>query len=267
MTPKPPYTFDNLVAIMARLRGPGGCPWDAEQTHQSLKRYLIEESYEVVEAIDNNDSVHLKEELGDLLLQPIFHAAIAVERREFDIYDVIAGICEKLIRRHPHVFGDMEIRDSKSQVENWEKIKKAEKKDAAKSVLDGIPPHLPGLLAAQKITEKAARVGFDWENPNQVSEKVGEELKELDESMASGDKVRIEEELGDVFFALVNLGRFLSIDSEEALRKATGRFRRRFSHIEETLRGEGVSLQNATLERMEQLWAEAKQLERQPKLP
>ena len=261
MTTIRPNNFDRLIEIMARLRGPGGCPWDAEQTHQSLKRYLLEECYEVIEAIDNNDPEHLKEELGDLILQPIFHSAIAIEKNEFDINDVIAGICEKLVRRHPHVFGELEIRDSNAQIENWEKIKASEKAGERKSALCGVPPHLPALLKAQKITEKAARVGFDWENTDQVVAKIVEELKELEESMAVRDKERMEAELGDLLFAVVNLGRFLSLDSEGALRKTIARFTKRFSYIEETLLADGITLQDATLDRMEQLWGEAKVLE------
>src|SRR5512138_1760132 len=156
--------FTRAVEIMHRLRAPGGCPWDAEQTHESLKRYLLEECYEVIEAIDSGNDELLKEELGDLLLQPLFHAAIAGERGSFTIEDVIEALCTKLIRRHPHVFGDEKIATSEEQVANWEKIKKAEKGEERKSALSGVPPHLPALLKAQKVTEKAARVGFDWEH-------------------------------------------------------------------------------------------------------
>jgi tetrapyrrole methylase family protein/MazG family protein len=255
-------SFDRLMTIMRRLRAPGGCPWDAEQSHESLKRYLIEETYEVIEAIDNNDNELLKEELGDLLLQPVFHAAIAEERGEFTMDDVIAAICDKLVRRHPHVFGDMEIKDSATQVENWEHIKKEEKGGKRRSALAGVPPHLPALMKAQKITEKAARIGFDWEDTHQVFAKVLEELHEFEEAMSSGRQDRMEAELGDLLFAIVNLGRFLSLNPEEALRKTIARFNSRFSFIEETLHSRGVQLKDATLEEMERLWIEAKQKER-----
>jgi len=254
--------FDRLMEIMRRLRAPGGCPWDAEQTHDSLKRYLLEECYEVIEAIDAGSPEMLKEELGDLLLQPIFHAAIAEERGEFTMDDVIAAICDKLVRRHPHVFGDLEIGDSAAQVENWEKIKKEEKGEERRSALAGVPPHLPALMKAHKITEKAARVGFDWSRTDEVFAKVLEELHEFEETMLDGDQERMEAELGDLLFAIVNLGRFLALNPEEALRKTIARFSRRFEHIEMTLHARGIQLPEATLEQMEQLWQEAKIRER-----
>lgn len=258
----PQNRFDRLMDIMRRLRAPGGCPWDAEQSHESLKRYLLEEAYEVIEAIDGNDSAHLKEELGDLLLQPVFHAAIAEENGDFTMDEVLEAISEKLVRRHPHVFGDEVIESSAAQVENWEKIKTQEKGVERKSALSGIPPHLPALMQAHKITEKAARVGFDWEHTDQVYGKVMEELHEFEEAMLAGDQKEMESELGDLLFAIVNLGRFLSIDPEDALRKTIQRFTKRFSHIEETLHARGEGLQDATLEEMDLLWEEAKKLEK-----
>ncbi|QWV98329.1 nucleoside triphosphate pyrophosphohydrolase [Geomonas nitrogeniifigens] len=254
--------FDRLMETMRRLRAPGGCPWDAEQSHESLKRYLLEESYEVIEAIDAKDDALLKEELGDLILQPVFHAAVAEERGAFTMDQVLDAINDKLVRRHPHVFGDQVIENSAAQVENWEKIKKGEKGDERKSALSGIPPHLPALMKAQKITEKAARVGFDWEHTDQVFAKVMEELHEFQEAMAAEDQQEMESELGDLLFAIVNLGRFLALDPEEALRKTIKRFTRRFTHIEETLHGAGRKLQDATLEEMDLLWEEAKKLEK-----
>lgn len=250
--------FQQIMTIMRRLRAPGGCPWDAEQTHESLKRYLLEESYEVLEAIDNGPDELLKEELGDLLLQPVFHAAIAEERGAFTMDDVLTTLADKLIRRHPHVFGDQEIKDSEAQIANWEKIKKAEKGDERRSALSGIPPHLPALMKAQKITEKASRVGFDWEHVDQVMAKVLEELHEFEEAMEQGRQDRMEAELGDLLFAIVNLGRFLSLDPEEALRKTIARFQNRFSHIEDRLHATGRHLQDASLDEMESLWVEAK---------
>ena len=253
--------FQQILDIMHRLRAPGGCPWDAEQSHESLKRYLLEESYEVLEAIDSGSDDLLKEELGDLLLQPVFHAAIAEERGAFSMDDVLTALAEKLIRRHPHVFGDQEITSSEAQVANWEKIKKAEKGEERRSALSGIPPHLPALMKAHKITEKAARVGFDWEQVDQVMAKVVEELHEFEEALEQGQQERMEAELGDLLFAIVNLGRFLALDPEEALRKTIARFQNRFSHIEEQLHARGCHLQDASLDEMEALWIEAKKIE------
>ena len=253
--------FARLVGIMRRLRGPGGCPWDAEQTHDSLKRYLLEEAYEVMEAIDAGSTEMLKEELGDLILQPVFHAAIAEEGGAFTITDVLAAINDKLVRRHPHVFGDMIIEDSSAQVENWEKIKKAEKGEERRSALSGVPPHLPALLRAQKLAEKAARVGFDWEHVDQVFAKVLEELHEFEETMVSGNQELMEAELGDLLFAIVNLGRFLAITPEEALRKTIARFTTRFEHVERSLHRQGRLMTDASLAEMDLLWEEAKQVE------
>jgi tetrapyrrole methylase family protein/MazG family protein len=259
---KGPSGFERLMEIMRKLRAPGGCPWDAEQSHQSLKRYLLEEAYEVIEAIDAEDPAHLKEELGDLLLQPVFHAAIAEEKGEFSMDDVLDAINEKLIRRHPHVFGELVIESSEAQIENWEKIKKQEKGEQRKSALSGIPPQLPALMKAQKLTEKAARVGFDWEHTDQVYAKVMEELHEFEEAMLAGDQKEMEAELGDLLFAIVNLGRFLSIDPEEALGKTIQRFTKRFSHVEDSLHARGKAMQSSTLAEMDLLWEEAKALEK-----
>jgi tetrapyrrole methylase family protein/MazG family protein len=247
---------------MKKLRSAGGCPWDAEQTHVSLKRYLIEECYEVIEAIDHDDDELLKEELGDLLLQPVFHAAIAEERGVFTISSVLQTICAKLIRRHPHVFGNQVISTSEEQVENWEKIKKTEKGDKRRSALAGVPPHLPAIIKAHKVGEKASRVGFDWESPEQVLCKIKEEMTELEFALSEGDQTRIAEELGDLLFATVNLGRFLSIDSEDALSKTIHRFTNRFKHIEESLHKQGQSLENTSIDQLESLWQEAKTSER-----
>jgi tetrapyrrole methylase family protein/MazG family protein len=254
--------FDELIAIMKRLRGPGGCPWDAEQTHESLTRYLLEETYEVIEAIEAKSPEHIKEELGDLLLQPVFHAAIAEEAGTFTMNDVITTLCDKLIRRHPHVFGDLHIADSAAQIENWEQIKKVEKGIERASALSGVPPHLPALLKAQKITEKAARVGFDWEHVDQVMAKVLEELHEFEEAMSAGDNEHMEAELGDLLFAIVNLGRFLSINPEEALRKTITRFQSRFQYVEDSLHDRGQQMNMTPLAEMDRLWEEAKQQER-----
>ncbi len=259
------FDFEQLVNIMRKLRGPGGCPWDAEQTHESLTRYLLEETYEVIEAIDAKTPELLQEELGDLLLQPVFHAAIAEEAGQFSMSDVIRTLCEKLVRRHPHVFGDLDIRDSTAQVENWERIKKEEKGPERKSALAGVPPHLPALLKAHKITEKASRVGFDWNNSDQVFAKVMEELHEFEEAWAEGNQENMEDELGDLLFAIVNLGRFLSLNPEEALRKTISRFQRRFAFVEEALNKQERVVKDASLEEMDLLWEQAKTEERRPK--
>jgi tetrapyrrole methylase family protein / MazG family protein len=253
--------FERLMDLMRRLRGPGGCPWDAEQTHESLKRYLLEETYEVLEAIDANSPDMLKEELGDLLLQAAFHGVIAEEAGTFTMDDILQVLCAKLIRRHPHVFADLQVKDVDQLIANWERIKKEEKGDGHRSALAGVPNHLPALLHAQKITEKASRVGFDWDHVDPVFGKVLEELKELEETLFSGDQERMEAELGDLLFAIVNLGRFLSINPEDALRKTIARFMKRFAHIENTLRACGKGLQETTLEEMDLLWQEAKQAE------
>lgn len=259
MTKQP---FYYLAGLMKQLRAPDGCPWDAEQTHDSLKRYLIEECYEVIEAIDDHDDELLKEELGDLLLQPLFHAAIAEERGAFTIDDVIQTVSDKLIRRHPHVFGTQIISSSKDQVKNWELIKSVEKGNKRNSTLSGVPPHLPAILKAHKITEKAARVGFDWDSYEQVLDKIKEEMVELEETLLEGNELRIEEELGDLLFAVVNLGRFLSLDPENALRKTVARFTSRFNYIEESLAVQGTTPQLSTLDEMEKLWVKAKEIER-----
>ena len=253
--------FSRLLELMRRLRAPGGCPWDAEQTHETLKRYLLEETYEVMEAIDSGSPEMLKEELGDLLLQAVFHSAIAEEKGEFTMEDVLQVLCDKLIRRHPHVFGDLRVHDIDQLVDNWERIKKSEKGEERRSALSGVPSHLPALLRAQKISEKAARVGFDWDHIDPVFAKVLEELKELEETLFTGDQERMEAELGDLLFAIVNLGRFLSLNPEDALRKTIARFTSRFSHVEESLHARGKSLRESSLEEMDSLWEEAKRKE------
>jgi tetrapyrrole methylase family protein/MazG family protein len=254
--------FDRLLDLMRRLRAPGGCPWDAEQTHESLKRYLLEETYEVMEAIDSKSTKMLKEELGDLLLQAVFHTVIAEENGDFTMDDVLQVLCDKLVRRHPHVFSGLKIDSINDLVANWENIKKVEKGDERISALSGVPPQLPALLHAQKITEKASRVGFDWDHVDPVFAKVLEELKELEETLITGDQERMEAELGDLLFATVNLGRFLSINPEDALRKTISRFITRFNHVEDSLHAQGRTLQEASLEQMDSLWEEAKKAER-----
>lgn len=258
--------FARLVAIMRRLRGEGGCPWDREQTMQSLKPYLIEESYEVLDAIDRQDMAALREELGDLLLQPVFHAQIAADEQAFTVEDSLNAIVEKLIRRHPHVFGDVEANTSGEVLRNWEQIKqqeraaKAEEKpdQSEKSMLDAVPRALPALLEAQRITSRVGKVGFDWPSITEVEAKLEEELAELAEARESGDPQQIADEFGDILFVMANMARFLKLDAEQSLRGSSARFRDRFAYIEERLAEQNKQPHQATLEEMEALWQEAK---------
>ena len=254
--------FEGLIEIMKKLRGPGGCPWDREQTKESLKPYVIEEAYEVVEAIDDGDISELKEELGDLLLQVVFLSELSDEAGDFKIDDVITAISEKLVRRHPHVFGEETSDTSEEVLKSWASIKVDEKKEKGKSsILDGVPCQMPALLRAHRITEKAARVGFDWDHIDEVFKKLEEELGEFEEAVASKDIVKVEEELGDVIFALVNISRFLEVNPEEALKKTVRKFVSRFNYIEESLERGRIDIREASLEEMEKLWEEAKKLE------
>jgi tetrapyrrole methylase family protein/MazG family protein len=252
--------FAELVDIMARLRGENGCPWDREQTSESIKPYLVEETYEVLEAIDEQDPVKLKEELGDLMLQIVFHAQMAEEADAFTVRDVLAAINDKLVRRHPHVFGDVKADTAQEVLFNWEQIKQTERRreKGQASLLDGVPRELPALLRAHRLQEKASRVGFDWKEAQEVFRKVEEELAELRAAMQGQAAERVEAELGDLLFALVNLSRFLAVNPEEALRKTIARFIARFRYIEEELARRGRSLRQASLEEMDALWAEAK---------
>ncbi|MFQ5647532.1 MAG: nucleoside triphosphate pyrophosphohydrolase [bacterium] len=258
------YSFDDLTAIMKRLRGPDGCLWDKEQTRKSLTPYIIEEAYEVLEAIDRSDLDELREELGDLLLQVVFQAQIAEEQNDFDINDVISAICDKLIRRHPHVFGEKKVKDSAEILTNWEKIKKSERKQKhrdsgkAPSVLEGVPGHLPSLLRAHRVQSKAARVGFDFPDVNMVFEKVREEINEFEESVESRNQLEMEEEFGDILFSLVNVARSFGISAEDALRRTVVKFMRRFHYIEQKLHEQGRETRDLSLEEMDRLWEEAK---------
>lgn len=255
-----PDRFAKLVKIMERLRGDDGCPWDKEQTPESLKPFLIEEAYEVIEALDEKDSAKLKEELGDLLYQILFHAQIAKEKGEFDINGILDASIEKMTRRHPHVFGDKKARDSKEVLVHWEETKKKEKRNR-KSVLEGVPKELPALLRAHQLQSRAARVGFDWKKIDQVFDKVEEEISEFKEAYRNKERERMEDELGDIFFSLVNVARFLEVNPEDALRSAIGRFITRFSYIEEVAAAEGRSLSSLTIDEMERLWNKAKMAE------
>ncbi|HEX9578417.1 MAG TPA: nucleoside triphosphate pyrophosphohydrolase [Myxococcales bacterium] len=253
-----------LLDIMDRLRDPGGCPWDREQTLRTLTPYLLEEAHEVIEAIDAGDAAHHQEELGDLLFQVVFQARIAREEGKFDFAAVCDGIADKLTRRHPHVFGEVTVSGSGEVVKNWERIKADERKakgQAARSAIGGVPVALPALVRAERLTEKAAAVGFDWPEAPSVMAKVREELAELEEATASGPKERVEQELGDLLFAIANLGRWLKVHPEEALRGTLRRFEQRFHYIEERLREQGRSPRESTLSEMDSLWNEAKKRE------
>ena len=254
--------FEELVDVIATLRGENGCPWDREQTHESLKSTLVEETYETLEAIDAGDPRKLKEELGDLLLNVMLQAQIATEHQDFDIYAVIETLTEKLIRRHPHVFGEVNVEDSNEVVKNWEAIKRQEAGyEDRESVLDGIPNALPMLLRAQKIQNRAARVGFDWDKLTDVVAKVDEELEEVKASIRADKPEAISMELGDLFFAIVNLCRFMEIQAEETLRAANRKFVTRFKWMEAELERRGTSFEAQDLESLDAIWEEAKKAE------
>lgn len=255
-----PSPVDQLIHVVKRLMDPGGCPWDQAQTHESLKRYLIEETYEVVEAIDANDTNLLVEELGDLLLQPVMHAQIADQRGAFNVNDVAQGIVDKLVRRHPHVFGDVSVKDADEVLKNWDRIKQTEKKDTSgnslpKSILGNIPRAMPALLRAHEVSECAARCGFEWPDLPSVFEKLEEEKAELKEAIALADDDAIEAELGDVLFTVVNLARWLKVEPEEALRKMVNRFSLRFETMEAMAT---VPLSDLSPEKWQSLWELAK---------
>jgi MazG family protein len=259
--------IDQLTDIVAKLRGPGGCPWDREQTHASLRSALLEEAHEVVAAIDNRDDANLREELGDLLLQSVFHAQLAAEEGRFTFNDVAHEIATKLVRRHPHVFAADHCADSAAVLQRWEEIKRAEKGDAAASALDGLPGGLPALLHAQKTQKKAARVGFDWPDVEPVFAKLHEEISELRAALTApatdllSPISAIEDELGDLLFTVVNLARKLHLDAETALHRSTRKFSARFRAVEQLASARGITLEKLTLAELDQLWDEVK---RQP---
>lgn len=252
-------TFSGFEEIVARLRAPDGCPWDREQTHQSLRTHLLEETYETIEAMEKNDMTDLQEELGDLLLQIVLNAEIAGEEHAFQMVDIVRGISEKIIRRHPHVFGDADIREVSGVLRNWEKLKEAERKgknsDAPKGLLDGVPKSLPALTQAQEYQDRAARVGFDWDTVEPVIKKVREEF---DEVLTAPDDASRSEELGDLLFAVVNLVRWYKTDAENALRSTNQKFARRFNHIEKGAKRGGKNLTDMSLEEMDVFWEESK---------
>lgn len=245
--------FQELADIMKKLRKE--CPWDKEQTHDSIKGATIEETYELIESIDLKDYKEMKSELGDLLLHILFHAVIAEENNQFNINDVIDTIKDKLIRRHPHVFGEVKVNGTEEIVKNWEEIKLSEGRE---SVLEGVPKNLPGLARAYRLQEKASKVGFDWENKNDVWKKVIEEIEEMHEMEKSNNKIKLEEELGDVFFALTNYARFLGINPENALRLTNEKFISRFTYVEQKIKESGKKLTESNLQEMDKYWEESK---------
>ena len=258
--------FDELISVMARLRAPGGCPWDREQTYASLAQYLLEECYETFDAIQEADqtgeTTNLTEELGDVLLQVVFHSTIAAERGDFTIDEVVQGVTEKLILRHPHVFGEKELETAQDVLNNWDELKRAQQKASGKiekkkeSILDDVPVHFPALLEGQKLTKKAAKVKFDWENTNQIFDKLTEETDELKDAIQKNEN--IEEEIGDLLFVILNLARKLEVDAETALKKTNRKFRQRFKFIEDELKKDGKKLENSSLKEMDELWNKAK---------
>ena len=252
--------FDKLIDIVKKLRAPDGCPWDRKQTLYSLKDALIEETCELIDALDNKDIENIKEELGDVLLHVVFHSQTACEDGLFNIEDVICGINEKLIRRHPHVFKNEHYETAEQVKERWDEIKKEENKDktAPDSILDKVPKSLPSLMQAEKLQKKASKYGFDWENPEQVFKKLQEELNELHDAYKEKNKEHISEELGDVIFVLSRLATHLDISADESLRKVNNKFRRRFGYIEKSLKETGRTLETTTVAEMEEKWQEAK---------
>lgn len=264
--------FEALVSLQEKLRAPGGCPWDGVQTHESLRTYLLEEAYEVLEAIDNGDPGKLSEELGDLLLQVVFHAELAREAGRFDISGVIRNIHDKLVRRHPHVFGEVRAHSAEHVESFWEQLKAGEKlaqsapvaeNQFPPSVLDGIPRGLPALLEAHQLGRRAARVGFDWQNAESIFDKLDEEAEELRTALPDGEAPQLEEELGDLLFVLVNLSRHLKIDPEVALLHANRKFKSRFQEMESSAQSNGQSLADLSLEELEVLWEAAKERSRE----
>jgi len=248
--------FRELVEIIDILRSPEGCPWDREQTFATLRPYLLEETYEILQLIDDNDFARLREELGDLIMHIVFQAQLGKEMGLFDINDVLTAINNKLIHRHPHVFGDVKVNSTEEVLENWEKIKLDEKKK--RRLLGGVPRNAPSLLRAFRVQEKAAGVGFEWPDVSGVLDKLHEELGELKEAHAKGDQAKVFEEFGDVLFVLVNVGRYWGIPAEDALRGTVGKFMNRFAYVEDRLAESGRSLHDATLEEMDAYWDEAK---------
>lgn len=260
MIPEEADALTKLRAVVHRLRAPGGCPWDQEQTHESLIPHVLEEAYEVADAIRSGDPVLMCEELGDLLLQAVLHAEIASETGAFDLDRMAEGLTEKLIRRHPHVFGESSAETSAAVLEQWDVIKRVEKGHQNEGYLHGVGNGLPGLMRAQKLQKKAARVGFDWPEMGPVVGKVREELEEVEEAMLGGELVKVEEEIGDLLFSVVNLARKAGVQAEAVMAAANEKFMRRFHAMEKRLERDGVSLEGASLEVMDSVWDEVKRV-------
>lgn len=252
-------SFESFAEIVAHLRAPDGCPWDKEQTHQTLRKHLLEESYETLSAIDANDINGMREEFGDLLLQIVLNAQIASETRDFSMREIVKGIYDKIVRRHPHVFGDVKLEGVDGVLQNWEKLKEKERggKKEDKGLLDGVPSILPALNQAQEYQDRAARVGFDWPEIDDVLDKVREEIEEIKQAQ---NLEEVTDELGDLFFVLVNLARWRKVDAESALRAANMKFKKRFGYVEKGAKGQGRNLSDMTLEEMDAFWNEAKKL-------
>ena len=256
--------FKELVDIIAKLRSEDGCSWDREQTHETLKTGIIEEAYEVVETIDGKDDEKLEEELGDLLMQILLNAQIAKDEGNFDINGVIQRISEKLIRRHPHVFGDLQVKDSQEIMRNWDRIKSEERASKDEnSLMDSIPVNLPALMQARKVQSRASRVGFDWDKAEDVLKKVEEEVSELKEGISNSDQESIKEEIGDILFSIVNLSRFLNVEPEGALRQTTAKFIRRFKQMEVQITNNGKSLTDYDLVGLDKIWDSIKESEKE----
>lgn len=255
------HQFETLRSVIATLRGPEGCPWDQKQTHESLKKYLLEEAYELLEAIDEEDDDHIIEELGDVLLQVMLHAQIGEDEGYFSIQDVIKGLVSKLIYRHPHVFSDVSVKDEEEVLKNWQELKQAEKSEAVTTILSGIPKELSGLLKAEKLQSKAAKVGFDWKELPPVVDKIKEELAEVLVAIESKEQSKIESELGDLLFSIVNLARFIDVNPEQAILKTNMKFTKRFQFIETKLNEINKTFSDVSLEEMDEFWNEAKELE------
>ena len=264
MTDSPAALMATLLDIMARLRSPGGCPWDREQTPASLRPFLIEETYEVLEALESGDPRALSEELGDLLFQVVFHARIAEERGDFTMADVLRRLVDKMVTRHPHVFAASSVATPREALAQWEALKQreAEASGRQRSVIDGVPRAMPSLVRAQRTQAKAARIGFDWSDARAAWDKVREEMSEAEEAIEAGDRERVGEELGDVMFSLVNVARLASVDAEDALHSAIQKFRRRFTEMEEHLSAQGTSVERVSRAELERAWEAAKAAER-----
>jgi tetrapyrrole methylase family protein/MazG family protein len=251
-------TLEDLVELMATLRGENGCPWDKKQTKASIKPHIIEEAYEVAEAVDEQDPRKMQEELGDLLFEIVFYAQMLSEEDGIDIYDIIKMIHTKMVRRHPHVFGDTNVKDADEVLVNWEQIKQEEKKAERDSVLEGVPKNLPSLLRAHRIQSRASNMGFEWEDTQQILEKLDEEFYELRHAYKEGDIEKIEDEFGDLLFVMVNIARFLKINPDDALQKAIKKFTTRFQQMEQQMKAKGKAWKDLTPETMELMWEEAK---------